>query len=179
MDFAVVPERTALINVDLLNMFVDGTPDGLAIVERVNRLVAACRAAGILVVHTSHVLRPDGSNMGILREVSEEQGGLLANGAPSAALHPQLVLDPRDLLLEKPRFDTLLISDVSTNACCDTTAREAYTHDFHVPVLSDGTASPEGSDFQQATCDILEHLFAQVLTAEAVLQKIADATTQP
>jgi ureidoacrylate peracid hydrolase len=64
-----VPERTALINVDLQNTFVDRTPGGLAIVEQVNRLAAPCRASDILVVHTSHVLRPDGSNMGILREI--------------------------------------------------------------------------------------------------------------
>jgi hypothetical protein len=52
VDFAVIPERTALINVDMQNCFVEGTPfsapDGLAVQERINRLAAACRAAGIL-----------------------------------------------------------------------------------------------------------------------------------
>jgi nicotinamidase-related amidase len=40
-------------------------PDGLAVVDRVNRLAAMCRVAGIQVIHISHVLRPDGSNMGM------------------------------------------------------------------------------------------------------------------
>ena len=57
VDFAVVPERTALINVDLQNCFVQGypisAPDGLAVLDRINRLAAACRAAGILVIHTT------------------------------------------------------------------------------------------------------------------------------
>ena len=195
MDFTVVPERTALINVDLQNTFVDKTPDGLAIVERVNRLAAACRDAGILVIHTSHVLRPDGSNMGLLREIPAVRDGVITKGALSAELHPQLVVDPRDLLLEKPRFgafygtdlelilrtrgiDTLIISGITTNVCCDTTAREANARDFRVLFLSDGTATPAGADAHQAALDTLEGLFAQVLTIEQVLQKMA-AATQP
>jgi len=51
VDFAVVPERTALINVDLQNCFVQGypisAPDGLVVLDRINRLAAVCRAAGI------------------------------------------------------------------------------------------------------------------------------------
>jgi nicotinamidase-related amidase len=60
VDFDVSLDRTALINVDLQNFFVDTTEDGSALVERINELSAVCREAGILVVHTAHVLRPDG-----------------------------------------------------------------------------------------------------------------------
>ena len=90
------------------------------------------------------------------------QGGFLRQGSESAALHPGLVVEPRDLLLDKPRFgafhgtdlelilrargiDTVIISGIATNVCCDTTAREANARDFRVLFLSDGTAtgSPE------------------------------------
>ena len=77
MDFAVIPDRMALVNVDLRNCFVDGpiaAPDGLAVLDRVNRLAEVCRAANILVVHTSHVFRPDGSNAGVLRETASQHG---------------------------------------------------------------------------------------------------------
>jgi nicotinamidase-related amidase len=44
VDFAVVPERTALVNVDMQNCFVQGypssAPDGLAVLDRINRLGA-------------------------------------------------------------------------------------------------------------------------------------------
>jgi len=74
VDFAVASERTALINVDMQNCFVEGSPmsapDGRAVLERINRLAAACRGAGILVIHTSSVFRPDGSNLGVLGEIS-------------------------------------------------------------------------------------------------------------
>ena len=92
VEFPLVPERAALVNVDLQNMFVESTSDGLDIVERVNRLSEACRTAGVLVIHTRHVLRPDGSNMGVLGEINADvRAGVLNEGARTAALHEALI----------------------------------------------------------------------------------------
>jgi nicotinamidase-related amidase len=202
VDFAVVPERTALVNVDMQNCFVEGSPisapDGRAVLDRINRLAAVCRAAGIMVIHTSHVLRPDGSNMGVLGEiVPPVKGGILNKGAESAALHRGLVVDSRDILLEKPRFgafhgtdlelilrthgiDTVIISGIATSVCCETTAREATVRDFHVFFLSDGTATGgmgnvSADEIQKATLTTLGFLFAQVLTVDEMGQKISRA----
>lgn len=199
VDFALVPRRTALINIDLQRCFVDpspvAAPGGPVILERVNRLAAACRAAGILVIHTALVFRPDGSNMGIVAETSEvTRDGILNKGAESAALHPDLVVAENDILLDKPRMgafhgtdlelilrgrgiDTIIISGITTNICCDTTAREAMARDLHVFFLSDGTAAPPMGDLspvevQKATLATLGHLFAQVLTVDEMLEKI-------
>lgn len=93
VDFAVVPERTALVNVDMQNCFVEGSPflapSGLAALDRINKVAAACRTAGILVIHSSHVLRPDGSNTGVLGEIAPvvRQQGIISKGSESAALH--------------------------------------------------------------------------------------------
>ena len=196
MDFTMTPEQTALINVDLQNGFVQAIPDGFALVERINQLGEACRDAGVLVINTRHVLRPDGSNMGVLKNIPKIRDGFLDAGAESAALHSRLFVDPRDLHLEKPRFgafhatdlelilrarsiDTIIVSGISTNVCCDTTAREASARDFRVFFLSDGTATPAGADLHNATLDILDGLFAQVLTVDAMLEKIASATHRP
>lgn len=195
-DFPVVPKRTALINVDLQNGFVAGAPDGLATLDRINRLAAVCREAGILVIHTSHVLRADGSNMGVLGElVPKVRAGFLNKGAESAALHSGLVVEQRDLLLEKPRFgafhgtdlelilrargvDTIIIAGISTPVCCDTTAREANARDFRVLFLSDGTATfgPQAAKHQKVTLELLDGLFAQVLTVDEIVKKIDSAT---
>jgi ureidoacrylate peracid hydrolase len=199
VDFAVVPERTALINVDMQNCFVHGSPiaapDGLVILERINRLAEACRKAGILVIHASIVVRPDGSNLGVLAEFSPPvREGILNKGSESAALHSGLVVDRRDVLLDKPRFgafhgtdlelilrrrgiDTVIISGVATNVCCETTAREAAVRDFHVFFLSDGTATAamgnaSAAELQKATCATLGFLFAQVLTVDEMIGKI-------
>lgn len=199
VDFTVVPERTALLNIDMQNCFVEGSPiaapDGLAILPRINRLATACRDAGILVIHASIVVRPDGSNLGVLSEFSPPvRGGILNKGTHSAALHSGLQIDPRDILIDKPRFgafygtdlelilrtrgiDTLIISGVATNVCCETTAREAAVRDFKVFFLSDGTATADmggvsAADLQKVTCATLGFLFAQVLTVDEMIAKI-------
>ncbi len=201
-DFAVVPSCTALINVDMQNCFVHGysisAPDGLVVLERVNRLAAACRGAGVLVIHASIVVRPDGSNLGIMAEFSQPvREGILNKGSESAALHKGLVVDPRDILLDKPRFgafhgtdlelilrshgiDTVIVSGVATNICCETTAREAAVRDFHVFFLSDGTATAamgnvSAEELQRATCATLGFLFAEVLTVDQMIGKIQGA----
>jgi len=202
VDFAAVPQRTALINIDMQNCFVHGSPisapEGLEIEERINRLAAACREAGILVIHTSIVLRPDGSNRGVLDEFNPfVKQGILNKGSDSAALHKGLIVEPDDILLDKPRFgafygtdlelilrsrgiDTVIICGVATNVCCETTAREATVRDFHVFFLSDGTATADMGDasaaeLQRATCATLGFLFAQVLTVEEMIGKIKSA----
>ena len=199
VNFEVVPERTALVNVDMQNCFVEGSPiaapDGLAVLERINRVAAACRRAGILVIHTSNVFRADGSNLGVLAEFDPiVKTGILNKGSAAAALHQNLVVDIRDILLDKPRFgafhgtdlelilrsrgiDTLVITGIATNVCCETTAREAAVRDFRVLFLSDGTATFSIGDLsaaalQKATCATLGRVFAQVLTVDEIIAKI-------
>ena len=199
VDFAVVPERTALLNIDMQNCFVQDSPiaapDGLVVLERINRLAQACRDTGILVIHASIVTRPDGSNLGVLAEFSPPaRAGILHKGTHSAALHSGLEVDPRDILIDKPRFgafygtdlelilrnrgiDTLIISGVATNICCETTAREAAVRDFKVFFLSDGTATADmggisAAELQKVTCATLGFLFAQVLTVDEMIAKI-------
>lgn len=199
VNFEVVPERTALVNVDMQNCFVEGSPiaapDGLVVLERINRVAAACRRAGILVIHTSNVFRADGSNLGVLAEFDPiVKTGILNKGSAAAALHQKLVVDIRDILLDKPRFgafhgtdlelilrsrgiDTLVITGIATNVCCETTAREAAVRDFRVLFLSDGTATFSIGDLsaaalQKATCATLGKVFAQVLTVDEIIAKI-------
>ena len=192
MDWDLVPKRTALLNVDLQNCFVDSLDDPQPLLERINRLSAQCRAAGILVIHTRHVVRADGSNLGVLAEVDRIRDGLLNEGAVSAELHRDVAVEPGDLRLDKPRFgaftgtdleltlrtrgiDTLIVSGISTVVCCDTTAREAHARDFRVFFLSDGTATAAGPEYQSLTLDVLDGLFAQVLSVDQLLIKVAAA----
>ena len=199
VDFAVVPERTALVNVDMQNCFVQGSPfsapDGLVVLDRINRLAAACRAAGILVIHASHVLRTDGSNAGVLGEIAPiVKQGIINKGSEPAGLHKELVVDPCDILLEKPRFgafhgtdlelilrsrgiDTIIVTGIATNVCCETTAREAAVRDFRVFFLSDGTTTfgigdVSAAQLQRATCATLGLLFGQVVTVDEMIGKI-------
>jgi nicotinamidase-related amidase len=202
VDFRVEPRKLALLNVDLQNVFVEGSPiaapDGVAVVGRVNRLSAACRRLGVPVVFTLHVTRPDGSNVGVLGEIIPPvKAGLIARGSPPAALHPKVEVEPGDILLEKPRFgafhgtdlelilrsrgiDSVIITGIATNVCAEATAREASARDFRVFFTSDGTATSDmlgvsGAELQRATCATLAFGFAQVLTVAEMLAKLEAA----
>jgi nicotinamidase-related amidase len=67
----------------------------------------------MLVIHTAHVLMRDGSNIGALGEmVPKPRAGMLNRGAKSAALHKGLIVDARDLLIEKRRFGSFPSMDL-------------------------------------------------------------------
>jgi ureidoacrylate peracid hydrolase len=197
IDLQLLPDRTALVNVDLQNFFVESAPGGPGVLQRVNGLAEACRQAGILVIHTMHVLRPDGSNTGVLGQLvpAVREKGFLYAGARTAALSNGLVVAAEDITLAKPRFgafhgtdlemilrakgiDTVIITGISTDVCCDTTAREANARDFMVLFVSDGTAvnaenEDEAAASQQATLNVIDGLFGHVVTVDDVMGLIA------
>lgn len=199
VDFSVRPAHTALINVDMQNCFVEGypisAPKGPEVLARINRLADVCRECGVMVIHTAHVVRPDGSNVGVMGEILPPvKGGVINEGSDSAALHARLGVRPGDIVLNKPRFgsfhgtdlelilrangiDSVIVTGIATNVCCETTAREANVRDFRVFFLSDGTATfgigdMSADDIQKATCATLGFAFAQVLTVDQMIAKI-------
>jgi nicotinamidase-related amidase len=202
--FVVVPGRMALLNIDMQNCFVEGypmsAPDSLEVLSKINRLASVCRDAGVLVIHTAHVLRADGSNAGVMREfIPAIRAGMINRGSHATALHRDLVIGPQDIILEKPRFgafegtdldlilrahdiDSVIVSGIATNICCETTAREAAMRDFRLFFLSDATATFDlagisHEQIQKTVCATLT-LFGQVLTADRMLDAITLAATR-
>jgi nicotinamidase-related amidase len=192
------PRHTALINLDLQHHFIESARDGSAVITAVNALSAACRDAGVMVIHTRHVLRPDGSNMGLLRRIPKIRDGILNDGTVSAAFHDRLELGDHDITLDKPRFgafhgtdlelilrsrgiDTVIITGISTPVCCDTTAREANARDFEVLIVRDATAST-GDDpdrYLEQTLDVLDGLFARVVSTEEIFEALRTQPPEP
>lgn len=165
VNWTIDPQRTALLVVDLQNIFVEdhepiSAPDGLEIVERMNALADICRQYSMPVIYTAHVLRRDLANIGLLAQmfppmVTED---LITQGTTTAAIHKGFRVEPGDIYLEKPRFgaftgtdlelilrgkgvDTVIIGGIATNICCETTAREANHREFKVVFLEDGTTT--------------------------------------
>jgi nicotinamidase-related amidase len=200
-DVTIVPSRTALVNVDMQNCFVENSPiaapGGLQVLDRVNLLASKCRDAGILVIHARHVLRPDGSNAGILLQIPLVKQGIINRGSNSADFHKGLVIDQSDVILEKPRFgafhgtdlelllrsrgiDTVIVTGISTNVCCETTAREAAVRDFHVLFVGDATATFGAGELsaeaiQKATCTTIDLIFGRVVTVDELVHSISVA----
>jgi ureidoacrylate peracid hydrolase len=198
--FPLIPAKTALVNVDMQRCFVEGTPlaspDGRALVATINGLIRTCRDAGLLVVHTRVWMARDGSDLGVVMPelVPPFIRDLYTEGSPTAELDPALDVAPDDLIVDKTRYgafhgtdlarqlrehgiETVIISGIATNICCETTAREASQHDFRVVFLSDGTATKEmngvpAQELQRATLASLGMVFAQVATVEEVTRQI-------
>ncbi len=197
--FDLIPSRTALVNVDMQNAFVEGTPlsapNGVALLEPVNRIAAACRSAGIKVIHTLHVTRADGSNLGTMGELIEPvRAGYIKEGSETAKLHPGVDVEKDDILLYKPRYgsftgtdldlvlrgngiDTIVVTGICTNICCETTAREAAMRDYHVFFVSDGTETfPLGDlsveQIKKATLATLQLAFAEIISTSDLVELI-------
>jgi ureidoacrylate peracid hydrolase len=171
------PKHMALLNIDMQHFFVEGAPDGHIVMGRINRLAATCRNAGILVIHTTAVFRPNVPNV-------EE----------AVALHHGLNIDPGDIIFAKHHFgafheseldeilrtrgiNTVIISGIRTNVCCTATAWEAIARHFGVFFLRDGTATKEmgsvpPSILQMATCATFNHLFGNVLSVDELIENI-------
>jgi len=198
-NFVLNPKTTALINVDIQNCFVQDSPvaapGGKAIIPRINKLADAVRRSGGLVVHTLHVVRADGSTTGVMGEFNAAiKAGLLHKGAKSAEFHPDLKIDGTDTIIEKPRYgaffgtdlelvlrnrgiESVIVTGITTNVCCETTAREANMRDYQVFFTSDGTATFDLADVtaeevQKAVCATLAMAFAQIETTEALIAKL-------
>ena len=136
-NFSVNPTKMALINVDMQVAFLGegpyAVPNAPELISNVNRLSQSCREAGVMVIHTRHVTRADGSNIGTLGKlINAIQDGLLAKGSETSELHPDLNVQTNDIVLEKPRsgafsstdldnvlrshgIDTIIVSGTCTN----------------------------------------------------------------
>jgi ureidoacrylate peracid hydrolase len=205
-DFPLVPAKTALLNVDMQRCFVKdsplASPDGPALVEKINALIRTCRETGALIVHTRGWMARDGSNHGVMAElVPPFLVDLYTEGTPAAELHDALDVAADDLIVNKTRYgafhgtdlaqqlrqrgiDTVIVSGIATNICCETTAREASQHDFRVVFLSDGTATKDmngvsAQDLQRATVASIGMVFAQIATISEVSDKLRTSIAAP
>lgn len=168
--FNLIPSKTALIVIDLQNIFVENhepisAPDGIDILKRMNELADVCRQHGMPVIYTAHQLRSDNSNAGVLAEILPKlkEDNLISEDSISGAIHPGFQIREGDIFLRKPRFgaftgtdldlilrgkgiDTVIIGGIATNICCETTAREANHHEYKLIFLSDGTTTAGYAD---------------------------------
>ncbi len=168
--------------------------------DRLNRLVAVCHEAGIQVIYTAHVVRPDHTNIGVLGEILPPvREGVIDEGSISGDIHARVQMSEGDIVVKKPRYgafhgtdlelilrqrgiDTLILGGIATNVCVEATAREATVRDYKVLFLSDGTATfslPDvgfgaitAQDLQRVTCSVMGFFFAQVLTVHQAIEQI-------
>lgn len=162
--YPIVPEKTAMIVVDMQNDFVAPgapieVPNSRAMVPDLNKLLDACRAKKIPVIYIHHVIRgeADAGRLADLHPVVRD-GKAIRAGTENVEIYSEIKPKPGDLLVQKPRYsafygtdleailrtkaiDTLIISGTVTNICCESTVRDAFSRDYKVIFLSDGNAT--------------------------------------
>lgn len=192
----ITPTKTAVLAIDFQRFFIDeGQPMGNGhardILDNANRINAAVRQAGGLVVFTQHSMAPlpDPAALKELRTFAAEKLDSLAllPGSPSYDIHPLLVRAASDLSVVKyqssplhPRsgtgldeilrgrgIETLIITGLVTNGCCDCTARDAFQHGYQVIFATDATAAMTDEEHNAALLNLVIY-YAQAMPTEAI-----------
>ena len=175
---AVALERTALIIIDMQRDFLEPGGFGETLGNDVSRLqaavkplkavLAAARAAGLLVIHTREGHRPDLSDAPpakVERGAPSERigdagpmGRILIRGEPGHDIVPELYPIDGEPVIDKPGkgafyqtdlesmlkncgIENLIVCGVTTEVCVNTTVREANDRGYRCIVLSDCCAS--------------------------------------
>jgi gluconolactonase len=191
------PKRSALIIQDLQNdviieggAFADsGAPAHATaqnVVGNVADLAAACRAAGVPVIHVWYVVEQGAA--GLKQNAPLFQGVKEANAlvrgtwgaAPAEGLEPQdgdhVVEKMRmngfydtqlDILLRGLGADTIIVSGAWTNMSIEHTARHGADAGYEVVVPSDGT-STTGDEWQNAALNYAMTNVAKVATCAEI-----------
>ena len=196
--FAVSPEKTALLVIDMQDEFVKPqwtpfwVPEATRIVNRVRRLIGFCRGRKIPVIFTafarthSNLDRPKtGAFMpNRYRGKVPDDPAYFKEGRIWHELKPrqdELVVHkpsygaffdtPLESILKNLGRDTVIICGTLTNFCCGTTARQAYERGFKVIVGSDVTATDD-PELQEAELKTLRKGFAMVMTSAEIIKKL-------
>jgi ureidoacrylate peracid hydrolase len=153
------------------------------VVEECRQLLAAGRAAGMPVIYTRAVPRPDGADAmpSIRRLLASTAGGAAAmasrGGAPSEIMD-EVTPVPGDIVIDKRRWDAfhftelepvlrnlrvqrLIIAGLQTNVCVETTARTAMMRNFEVAVPEDAV-STDGIPLHVNALDAMRVLYIEV-----------------
>lgn len=187
------PARTALLLIDMQRDFFPIGDDGERIgalwdiVPRCVALLALARELGVRIVHTREGYAPDLSDVSAVRAdlgyVGREGplGRFLVRGEPGHALLDELQPRPDETVIDKAGFgafhatelqallqeggiDHLLLAGVTTQACVQSTLREAVDRGFWCLTVADCCAA-EDPHLHEATLAIIAgegHLFGWI-----------------
>lgn len=198
------PTKTALVVVDMQNYFMeDGQPScapaARDIVPNVNRLASELRALGGFVVWIQTEAKPetpvDWANHYEAMSpeaIAKRQKNLCKDGS-GFPLWPELKVEPQDARVIKTRYsafitgssnleevlrqrgiDTILITGVATNVCCESTARDAMMRGFRTLMVSDGNAAFTQENHEHCLKNFL-FTFGDVQTTAEVIQHLHES----
>jgi gluconolactonase len=198
------PRHSALIIQDLQNDVIieggafaeSGAPahaTAQSVVGNVSDLAAACRSAGVPVIHIWYIVEPGA--VGLRQNAPLFQGvkaaDALVRGSWGAAPADGLEAQDGDHVVEKMRMngfydtrldillrglgvETIVITGAWTNMSIEHTARHGADAGYEVVVASDGT-STTGEEWQHAALDYAMTNVGKVATCQEIKTALGDA----
>ena len=201
------PERTALVVIDMQTSWVEPgfsplhIPETRGIVPNVNALAAAARAAGAVVAWTRSTFPQDWTTRSYERFGAPAwRDRIIADTVPGSRGHRiagAMDVHPSDLVVDKNRpsalvqgssrletelrargRDTLVITGTLTNACCESTARDAAALGFLNIMVSDAMATRTDVEHNATLVNVMQ-LVADVRTTADVIGMLRAAGARP
>lgn len=194
----ISPKNTALIVVDMQNVWVHPggnryLPMSEEIVPKIGELLNFCHSNKMPVIYLYTTKRKDLADVGIFADIkpqTHDAGNAWSNfeGTPGAEIFDAVKPMPEDILVKKFRYsgfygtqlenllralgrDTIAVTGVATNVCCDSTARDGAMRDFKVVFLSDCNAAFSMEE-QEATLRNFEKHFGLVMDSRAFIGRL-------
>ena len=195
----ITTRNTALIVVDMQNIWVHPRgarylPMSEDIVPHIQELLQFCRSHQVPVIYLHTTKRKDLADVGIFADIkpqTHDADDEWSNfeGSPGAELYEPVKPADGDILVKKFRYsgfygtqlenllralgrDTIAITGVATNVCCDSTARDGAMRDFKVLFLADCSASFSQEE-QEATLNNFHKHFGVVTDSKTLVAKLA------
>ena len=196
-----VAKKTALVVVDMQNYFMKpgflaACPMAIEIVPAINKMADNLRSKGGLVVWIQTSADPEATkDWGVYKEFYtpenwQRRNVELAEDHQGYAIWPELTVLGKDLRITKSRFsafidgssdineqlrslniDTLLVSGVATDVCCESTARDAMMLNYRTTMVLDALASMT-NEAHSNSLKALYGMFADVQTCSEISTKL-------
>ncbi|PWT93647.1 MAG: isochorismatase [Proteobacteria bacterium] len=193
----VAPEKTALVVVDMQNVFCAKgaaveVPAAREIVGNINRLARATRASGGTVVWLQMTI-PRWEDWSLVLDnllspaVAERTFAEVQPGTEGHALWPEMETDPADLVIAKNRYsaflpssseltkelraigiESVIIVGTLTNVCCESSARDAAMQDFKTFMISDANAARTDEEHMATLINFIQ-TFGDVRSTEEMI----------
>jgi nicotinamidase-related amidase len=152
------PVRTAVVVVDVQRLFTDMLaapiePPLSEVLPRIGKFLRHARSAGASVVLVRTIIAPDSHSRSTLQWPEFMRAGM-APDAAGTEFDPSLDRQPGDIEIVKQRYsaffgtrldevlrdrgvDTVIVVGLTTNVCVQSTARDAWQHDYRTITLED------------------------------------------
>ena len=199
----IEPRRTALVVIDMQNSWVQPDfsplhiPATRDIIPNINALAAAVRGAGGMVAWTRSTFPEDWTARSYRRFGSPEwRDRIIADTVPGSHGHRiagDMDVHAVDVIVDKTRpsafvqgssrleaelrtrgRDTLIITGTLTNACCESSARDAAALGFLNIMVSDAMATRTDVEHNATLVNVMQ-LVADVRTTEEVIALLRNA----